>query len=184
MTDFGSQDFHAIGRVLFTLRNGSTKDARYPKLYAEKLLIDPELQRAPAHFHRQKREDIICRHGGNILIQLSKATPEGGFSDEKFEVAVNGCTRTLSPHDIVRLTPGESLTIPPFTVHQFWAEPGTGWEFEGKRYSLSSEISSVSSDWTDNVFFNEWAVRFPAVVENTPKEVLLCSEYPAAAGGK
>jgi D-lyxose ketol-isomerase len=80
VTDFGSGDFVNIGRVLFTLRNGRSNDPRYPKSYAEKLLIDPENQRAPAHFHRSKREDIICRHGGNILVQLTKATPEGGLA--------------------------------------------------------------------------------------------------------
>jgi D-lyxose ketol-isomerase len=74
VTDFGSGRFEEIGRVLFTLRNGRFNDQRYPKPYAEKLIIDPENQCAPAHFHRSKREDIICRHGGNILVQLSKTT--------------------------------------------------------------------------------------------------------------
>src|SRR5690606_445027 len=54
VTDFGSFDFHNIGRVLFTARNGRLDDSRYPKEYAEKLLIDPENQRAPAHFHKSK----------------------------------------------------------------------------------------------------------------------------------
>lgn len=180
VTDFGSGRFEEIGRVLFTLRNGCSNDPRYPKPYAEKLLIDPENQRAPAHYHRSKREDIICRHGGNILVQLNKATPEGGWSDECFPIKVNACTRLLSPQEIVRLTPGDSLTIPPGTIHQFWAEEGTGWEFEGARYSLSSEISSVCDDWNDNVFFTEWAVRFPEIVEDEPRAYVLCSEYPAA----
>src|SRR5690606_7275504 len=42
VTDFGSFDFHNIGRVLFTARNGKLDDSRYPKEYAEKVLIDPE----------------------------------------------------------------------------------------------------------------------------------------------
>jgi D-lyxose ketol-isomerase len=178
VTDFGSRRFEEIGRVLFTLRNGRSNDPRYPKPYAEKLLIDPENQRAPAHYHRSKREDIICRHGGNILVQLTKATPEGGWSGEPFQIQVNGCTRELTPKEIIRLTPGESLSIPPGTIHQFWAEEGTGREFEGKRYSLSSEISSVCDDWNDNVFFDTWATRFPQIQEDASKEALLCHEYP------
>jgi len=178
VTDFGSGRFEDIGRVLFTLRNGRSNDPKYPKPYAEKLLIDPENQRAPAHFHRSKREDIICRHGGNILVQLCKATPEGGWSDERFPIAVNGCFRELDPRAIVSLSPGESLTIPPGTIHQFWAQEGTGWAFEGKRYSLSSEISSVCDDWNDNVFFDDWAARFPTIAEDVPANHFLCSEYP------
>lgn len=180
VTDFGSGRFEEIGRVLFTLRNGRSNDPKYPKPYAEKLLIDPENQRAPAHLHRSKREDIICRHGGNILVQLSKATPEGGWSGERFPIAVNGCHRELDPQAIVCLSPGESLTIPPGTIHQFWAEEGTGWTFEGKRYSLSSEISSVCDDWSDNVFFDDWAARFPTIAEDVPANHFLCSEYPRA----
>lgn len=178
VTDFGSGRFEEIGRVLFTLRNGRSNDPRYPKPYAEKLLIDPEQQRAPAHYHRSKREDIICRHGGNILVQLTKASAEGGWSDERFTVQINGCTRRLVPREIVRLRPGESLTIPPGTIHQFWAEEGTGWEHEGGRYSLSSEISSVCDDWNDNVFFDDWAARFPPLEEDESREFYLCHEYP------
>jgi D-lyxose ketol-isomerase len=178
VTDFGSGDFENIGRVLFTLRNGRSNDPRYPKTYAEKLLIDPENQRAPAHFHRSKREDIICRHGGNILVQLTKATPQDGYSDEDFVIQVNGGTRLVAPGTTIRLSPGESLTIPPGTIHQFWAEEGTGWEFEGARYSLSSEISSVCDDWNDNVFFTEWAIRFPEIVEDEARDFCLCQEYP------
>ena len=180
VTDFGSGDFDSIGRVLFTLRNGRSNDPRYPKTYAEKLLIDPENQRAPAHFHRSKREDIICRHGGNILVQLTKAAPDGGWSDERFTVNINGCTRRLGPREIVRLRPGDSLTIAPGTIHQFWAEEGTGWEHDGGRYSLSSEISSVCDDWHDNVFLEKGAARFPAMEEDEPREFYLCHEYPRA----
>ena len=63
VTDFGSGNFNEIGRTLFTLRNGSRQDKGYSKVYAEKLLFDPENQRAPAHFHLSKMEDICCRAG-------------------------------------------------------------------------------------------------------------------------
>ena len=181
VTDFGSMDFKNIGRILFTLRNGKPNNKAYPKEYAEKLLIDPEHQRAPGHFRRSKREDIICRRGGNILVQLTKADPSGNPSNEQFTVQKDGRTVHLSPGDIVRLCPGESVNIPPGTIHQFWGEEGTGVKMEGVGFTLSSEISSVCDDWEDNVFIEKNAVRFPIVEEDEEARFLLCHEYPAAA---
>jgi hypothetical protein len=181
VTDFGSKDFENIGRTLFTVRNGRLNIPGYPKQYAEKWLIDPEGQRAPAHFHLSKREDIICRAGGNILVQLTKADPDGNPSNESFPVQVDGCTRKLSPGEIVRLHPGESLTIHPRTIHQFWGEEGTGWQLEGVGYTLSSEISSVCDDWNDNVFLVDYGVRFPEIEEDEPRTCFLCNEYPSAS---
>jgi D-lyxose ketol-isomerase len=152
----------------------------YPKQYAEKWLIDPEGQRAPAHFHLSKREDIICRAGGNILVQLTKADPEGNPSNETFPIQIDGCTRRLIPGEIIRLHPGESLTINPRTIHQFWGEEGTGWQLDGVGYTLSSEISSVCDDWNDNVFLVDYGVRFPEIEEDEPRTCFLCNEYPSA----
>lgn len=180
VTDFGSDDFRAIGRILFTLRNGRLTDIRYPKEYAEKMLIDPEIQRAPPHYHRSKREDIICRAGGNILVQLTNTDTWGNPSPRSFAVQKDGCTLRLSPRDIIRLRPGESITIPPRTIHQFWGEEGTGYKINGIGYTLSSEISSVCDDWNDNVFLTPDAVRFPPIDEDEDRRYLLCYEYPQA----
>jgi len=178
VTDFGSNDFINIGRVLFTLRNGKKSDPRYPKEYAEKLLIDPENQRAPAHFHRTKREDIICKAGGNILVQLTKADENGKRAPESFSVQVDGNTVHHQPGAIVRLEPGMSLCIPPRTIHQFWGEEGTGYKIDGIGYTLSAEVSSVCDDLNDNVFLVDFGVRYPVIIEDEPKRYLLCHEYP------
>jgi D-lyxose ketol-isomerase len=180
VTDFGSNDFFRIGRVLFTIRNGRHHDPRYPKPYAEKLLIDPENQRAPAHFHRSKREDIIAVAGGNILVELEPADENGCRSGRGMEVSVNGVKREIGPREIVRLEPGMAVTIPPRTIHQFWAEEGTGIIMDdGIRYSLSREISSVCDDRNDN-FFLEPSERFPSIVEDEPPLACLCHQYPRA----
>ena len=60
-------------------------DVRYAKSYAEKFLLDPEGQRAPAHFHRSKCEDIIHRgQSGAIIIQLCGTNADNSPSDEPF----------------------------------------------------------------------------------------------------
>jgi len=172
VTDFGSGDFPQIGRTLFTLRNGRRGDPRYPKTYAEKFILDPEDQRAPPHFHRSKREDIINRGGGNILVQLTRTTDDNGWSEEPFTVQVDGETVSLRPRGIVRLRPGQSLMIPPRTIHQFWGEAGRGW-------TVSGEVSSVCDDLADNFFFGD-LTRFPSIIEDAPRQFYLCQEYPPA----
>jgi D-lyxose ketol-isomerase len=172
VTDFGSRNFHAIGRVLFTLRNGTTRVPGYSKVYAEKLLWDPEGQRAPAHYHRSKMEDICCRAGGNILVQLTALSADDQPAGTSLVVKVDGIATRVASGGIIRLRPGMSVNIPPRTIHQFWGEEGTG-------ETVSSEVSSVCDDWNDNVFFDK-ADRFPALIEDAPKQHLLCHEYPCA----
>ncbi len=171
VTDFGSGDFPRIGRTLFTLRNGTTRTPGYPKTYAQKYLFDPENQRAPAHFHRAKREDICCLAGGNILVQLRAAGQDDQPVEAPLLVKVDGMAQTPAPGGIVRLRPGQSLCIPPRTIHQFWGEEGTG-------LTVSSEVSSVCDDWNDNVFLAGYGVRFPTIVEDEPRAHYLCHEYP------
>ncbi|GAT32207.1 hypothetical protein TSACC_2605 [Terrimicrobium sacchariphilum] len=180
VTDFGSGRFCEIGRTLFTLRNGRMSDDRYPKSYAEKLILDPEGQRAPAHYHRSKREDIINRAGGNIIVELTATEGDGSPSSRRFPIVVDGVLRELGPRERVRLRPGESLCIPPRTIHQFWGEEGTGYLVGGVRYSVSGEVSSVCDDWNDNVFLDP-ASRFPVLVEDEPRRFCLCNEYPRAS---
>lgn len=180
VTDFGSQDFTNIGRTLFTLRNGNLHDPRYPKSYAEKLILDPEGQRAPAHFHRTKREDIINRGGGNICVRLCSTDAFDQLATTPLEIVVDGCRRKIASGETLRLRPGESLCIPPRTIHQFWGEEGTGERIDGIGYTVSSEVSSVCDDLTDNFFFAD-LTRFPRIVEDAPRLHYLCNEYPSAA---
>ena len=74
VTAFGSADFLKTGLLLFTLRNGMAGSERYPKPYAEKIMMVRENQVTPRHFHWHKREDIINRGGGNLLVTLYNAT--------------------------------------------------------------------------------------------------------------
>jgi D-lyxose ketol-isomerase len=170
VTDFGNGDFVQIGRTLLTLRNGNPRLHGYPKVYAEKLLYNPEGQRAPAHFHVRKMEDIINRAGGNLILQLTKASQTGRPSRKPLRVQVDGQTLEIPAGGTIRLEPGQSICLPPFTIHQFWGEEGSG-------PTVSSEVSSVCDDRTDNYFLTP-SERFPAIEEDEPRLHYLCHEYP------
>lgn len=77
VTDFGSGDFHKKGLFLMTIRNGCF--GKYPKPYAEKIMVVEENQVTPMHFHWSKMEDIINRGGGNLLVQLYKGNMQLDF---------------------------------------------------------------------------------------------------------
>jgi len=172
VTDFGLGDFKRFGRTLFTLRNGSVHRPGYPKAYAEKLILLPEGQRSPAHFHQSKREDIINRAGANIALQLTAADADGRPGSERLLVQVDGETISLEPGGIIRLRPGQSLCIAPRTIHQFWGEGGDG-------VTVGGEVSTVCDDLKDNCFLDA-VPRFSAVEEDEPRRYYLCNEYPSS----
>lgn len=181
VTDFGQGNFNQLGRILFTLRNGTSRHQGYKKCYAEKLILDPPGQKPPQHFHRGKMEDIINRGGGTICVQLHASTDGGKRSDQDLTVQVDGVTTPLKAGGIIRLQPGQSICIPPRTIHQFWGEPGTGGVVVGGvEYTVSGEVSSVCDDWNDN-FWLEPCDRFCKIEEDEPRRHYLVHEYPSAA---
>ena len=170
ITDFGSGDYASVGLLMFTIRNGGLNDERYPKPYAEKLLISDEGQVTPFHYHYQKMEDIINRGGGNLLVQVYNATPEDGL-DRQSDVTVykDGFQDTVPAGTIVRLAPGESITLPPGLYHSFWGEKGKG-------KVLVGEVSKVNDDRVDNRFL-EATGRFPDIEEDEEPLFLLYQDY-------
>ena len=170
ITDFGSGDFEKIGLLMFTIRNGSFNNEKYVKPYAEKLLITDEEQVTPFHFHWSKMEDIINRGGGNLLVQVYEATEDGKFADIPVRVSIDGRNYMVEAGTILRLTPGESITLRSGLYHSFWGEKGTG-------KVLLGEVSKVNDDRIDNRF-NELVGRFPQIEEDETPLYLLCNEYP------
>ena len=176
ITDFGKGDFAKNGLFLFTLRNGHPENwARQTrsaplgvgKLYAEKLLIAEEGQVTPMHFHWAKMEDIINRGGGTLVIQLYNASPEEGLAGTPVAVSLDGVARTLPAGTVLRLAPGESITLPPRLYHAFWAEGGR---------TLIGEVSLVNDDYRDNRFLDAPG-RFPEIEEDEPPLYLLVTDY-------
>lgn len=171
ITDYGLGRFDEVGLVLVTIRNGNQLNDKYEKPYAEKLLISQENQVCPMHFHWSKMEDIINRGGGNMMMKLYNSTPEGELADTDVTVHSDGRTYTVPAGTVLRLTPGESVTLHRGTYHAFWAEKGTG-------AVLIGEVSQCNDDNTDNRFY-ETMGRFPKIEEDEPAYRLLCNEYPA-----
>lgn len=172
ITDYGHGDFAKIGLFLFTVRNGNLKDLDNKKTYAEKILISDEDQYSPMHFHWHKMEDIINRGGGNLMVEVYNATDDEKLADTDVTVYLDGCVKTVSAGTVLRLTPGESITLPPRQYHAFWAEKGHG-------KVLIGEVSMVNDDNTDNRFY-ETQGRFPVIEEDEAPLYLLCNEYPEA----
>ena len=174
ITDYGTGDFFKTGFTLITLRNGNVKaPERYPKPYAEKLLMLEEGQYSPMHFHWNKMEDIINRGGGNVLIRVYNSTPEEKLDKvSAVRIHVDGREMTVPAGTPVRLTPGESISIYPYLYHDFEVESGTG-------PVLLGEVSQCNDDNTDNRFYERLG-RFPAIEEDEPPYRLLCNEYPPA----
>ena len=167
LTDFGTGDFARSGLLLFTIRNGNLKFDQKP--YAEKIMIVGEGQVTPMHFHWSKMEDIINRGGGNLMMELYYSDDNEEFTDQSFEVSIDGIRKVLDPGSIVRLTPGESITLYQGLYHKFYGEKGKGKVMVG-------EVSAVNDDHTDNRFHDELG-RFPEIVEDEPPVHLLVSDY-------
>lgn len=170
ITDYGSGDFDKVGLLLFTLRNGNEALPQYTKPYAEKVLLSRENQVTPFHFHWRKMEDIINRAGGNLMVRVYNATDDDRLADTPVAVAMDGRRFTVPAGTILRLTPGESITLPPRQYHEFWAEEGHGMVLVG-------EVSKVNDDRTDNRFLEDQG-RFPAIEEDEPIRHPLFSEVP------
>ena len=172
ITDFGSGDFYKIGLLMFTIRNGNYRNEKYQKPYAEKLLIVEEEQVTPYHFHWKKMEDIINRGGGNLMVQVYNSTEDGEFDLTPVLISCDGHNYEVPAGTIVRLLPGESITLPTGQYHSFWAEKGKG-------KILLGEVSKANDDTIDNRF-KESVGRFPIVEEDDSPKYLLGNEYPCA----
>jgi len=169
ITDFGSGDFEKVGLQLVTMRNGKLGDPE-SKTYAEKIMLVRNGQVTPMHFHWNKMEDIINRGGAPLMVKVYMADENEGLSEEDVPVTMDGITRMVPAGSIVRVRPGESITMQRYLYHSFWAEGGT---------AVVGEVSMVNDDTADNRFY-EPCGRFAAIEEDEPAEYWLCNEYPAA----
>ncbi len=169
VTDFASGDFSAVGLTLFTIRNGLPgQQSQGGKDYCEKLMFVGPGQVTPCHFHWAKMEDIINRAGGVLVLQLNNARKDESIDTiAPVQVQVDGITTSVPAGGRIALEPGQSITLPPYLYHSFWAEQGK---------VLAGEVSRVNDDARDNRFLAPLP-RFPAIEEDAVAKYVLCTEY-------
>lgn len=151
VTDFGLGDFTTTGLTSVNLAE--------QKEYCEKIMYVKKNQVTPDHYHKSKKEDIICRIG-RLAIQF--------FSDESsVRLQVNGEYQDPPVDRLLILQAGERVTLTPGVRHAFWAETD---------YAIVGEVSTANDDVNDNFFHNPQVGRFSEIIEDEPPVVRLASE--------
>ena len=171
VTDFGQGDFERVGITMFDVRNGTPERPEEGTPYGEKVFVLRQGQRLPFHFHWNKTEDIICRAGGTLMIQLYNSDADEEM-DEKSPgvVYLDGVKHAFAAGQIFEIPHGCSLTIVPRLYHRFWAKDDAG-------VLVGGEISTISVPKTDNRFGGN-ARRFVPIEEDEPARYLLNVDYP------
>jgi D-lyxose ketol-isomerase len=152
VTDFGLGDWKTFGLVLVNL-------SEEPE-YTEKLMYAERGMTTPAHTHRLKKEDIICRTG-LLHIQLWGS---------HIRVKRNGEWCDVESGGSLTLEPGERITLTPGIIHEFY--PLT-------EQCIIGEVSTANDDANDNFFVNPEVGRFPGIDEDEPAIVTLVSDQPS-----
>ena len=169
ITDFGGNDFKKRGLLLFCLRNGQAGRPE-GKRYAEKIMVAREGQETPLHFHFNKKEDIIVRAGGVLVLELYDSDKDGGLLKKDVRVFVDEMESRVKAGAPLHLNPGQSITLVPGCYHRFYG-------LAGKGSVLVGEVSDVNDDNTDNRFFEPLG-RFPEIREDEPVLYPLWKEIP------
>lgn len=170
ITDYGQGDFANLGLFLFTLRNGTAADRANNTgfCYAEKIMISRQDQISPMHRHIFKTEDIINRGGATLALKMFESAADGKIDHSApVPVITDGIRQLQKPGAVLRLLPGQSITLCPGNWHMFWGEGGD---------VLIGEVSTVNDDETDNIFEAPIG-RFADVVEDERPSHLLVSDY-------
>ena len=146
VTDFGLGDWANFGLVLVNL-------AEEPE-YCEKLMYARKGMTTPAHTHRKKKEDIICR-AGRLAIRVWAGAP--GAEKSAVSLAVDGVVREVPSGSVIELKPGSRVTLVPGVYHEFWSATDE---------SIIGEVSTANDDLNDNFFVNPEIGRYPGVEED------------------
>lgn len=157
VTDFGLRNWQQFGLVLVNL-------AEEPE-YCEKLMYARKGMTTPAHCHRQKKEDIICRWG-TLAVQVWAGMPAASL-DQRFVIPVNHEPYEAVSGQVIELPAGSRVTLIPGIFHEFY--PAT-------EECILGEVSTANDDLHDNFFVNRDIGRYPGVEEDEPAQVRLLSD--------
>lgn len=145
VTDFGLGDWRTTGLVLLNLTEQQE--------YCEKLMYAKRSMITPAHCHRRKKEDIICRWG-TLHIRIWEI---GGGATVK--VRLNGEDGLSLNPTILDLPAGHRVTLMPGQYHEF---------VPYSEECIIGEVSTANDDVSDNVFVDSEIGRFPGIEEDEP----------------
>ncbi len=119
---------------------------------------------------------VADQYGASVEAEIGSMgageSGNGGFADTPVKIMSDGHCFTVPAGEILRLTPGQSISIYCGMYHSFWGEEGSG-------RILLGEVSQVNDDNADNRFYEEQG-RFPEIEEDEAPLCLLCNEYPKA----
>lgn len=156
VTDFGLGIFETKGLVLINLASEAE--------YCEKLMYAKKNQVTPEHYHKQKKEDIICR-AGELTVILWKDLKE--TKSELITVQINGEVCKIESGKEVILKAGERITIYPYQWHKFYPTSDE---------CIIGEVSTANDDLNDNFFWDDQIGRYPEILEDEPAILKLLSE--------
>ncbi len=156
VTDFGLDDFSKYGLVLINLAD--------EREYCEKLMYAKRKQTTPAHSHKKKKEDIICRFG-MLSIQVWNGYPEK--NDNSFSIKINGVERQVKSGEKINLENGERITLNPGIYHEF---------YPASEECIIGEVSTANDDLHDNFFVDKNVGRFSEIIEDELPLVQLISD--------
>lgn len=119
----------------------------------------------PAHTHRQKKEDIICRWG-QLAVQVWSGFPKETEGVE-FSIPVNHEPRKCVSGEVITLEAGSRVTLFPGIYHAFYPL---------SEECIIGEVSTANDDLHDNFFVDPNIGRYPGIEEDEPVTVRLVSE--------
>lgn len=151
VTDFGLSNFGQYGLVLVNLTD-------QPE-YCEKIMYVRHNQITPYHYHKKKKEDIICRWG-QLVISLKSDEPT-------IRLQINGEWCDVSVAEPILLQAGERVTLTSGIRHAFWAKSD---------YAIVGEVSTANNDADDNFFDDPAVGRFSDIEEDEQAIIKLVSD--------
>jgi D-lyxose ketol-isomerase len=160
VTDFGLADWRSFGLVLVNLAEESE--------YCEKLMYAQKGMTTPAHCHRKKKEDIICRWG-RLAVQVWAGVPAESAECE-FSMPIDHEPVAVQSGQVIELPAGSRVTLVPGVYHAFYPLSDE---------CIIGEVSTANDDLNDNFFVNPDIGRYPNLEEDEPAILRLLSDKTA-----
>ena len=157
ITDFGLGDWRRFGLILVNL-------AEEPE-YCEKLMYAQKGMTTPAHAHKKKKEDIICRWG-RLAVQVW-AGEQAKSANRILTIPVNHEAQEILSGAIIELEAGSRVTLVPGIYHEFCPL---------SEECIIGEVSTANDDLNDNFFVNPEIGRYPGIEEDETPVLRLISE--------